>query len=214
MASIAVLSALDGPTDELGQVLAVLRAAGEAEPERLTLARGDRRLLELHREAMGEDLELTVTCASCGTLSSVLLGPDTVPDASPRSVWLGPGGGLREPTYGDLRGLPGDPDEAAAELLRRCTVGVPGREPTAAELEHVDDSLAGPLRVTCAGCGVPVEAPVDVERATLESLERGMRAADVEVHLLAASYHWPLNAIDALPDRRRERLARLVAEGA
>jgi hypothetical protein len=125
---------------------------------------------------------------------------------------LGPAGGLREPTYGDLLGLPADEDEAADELLRRCTIGAPARRATAAELELVDDSLSGPVLLPCVQCGASIEVEVDVEQLVLERLQRHADGVDLEVHLLASTYHWELAAIEALPDDRRGRLARLVAE--
>lgn len=214
MRAVAALRALAEAGDELGQALAVLDAAGAGESERMSLAAGDRRVLELHRELTGEDLELTVACPACGTVNSAMLAPDALPPLRPRSAWWGAGGGLREPTYRDLRELPGDDGDAAAELLRRCTVGTPPRPATAAELELIDDSLTGPLVLACSECEQPLEARVDVERAALESLERRLETVEGEIHRLAAAYHWPLAEIEALPDERRSRLARFVSDGA
>ena len=97
--------------------------------------------------------------------------------------------------------------------MRRCRVGSPEHEPSADDLELVDDSLAGPLCLTCVGCGAAVEAVTDVERLVLELLQRHAHDVETEVHLLASAYHWELDTIEELPDSRRERLARLVAEG-
>ena len=46
-----VLAHLDGPTDEIGQVLAVLDAAGVPDPETAPRGAGDRLLLEAARSA-------------------------------------------------------------------------------------------------------------------------------------------------------------------
>src|SRR5215470_17258225 len=91
----AAVAALGSSDDELGQVLALLRAAGVAEPELLSVADGDRRLLELHRLLTGSDVEIAVTCVSCGTVNSAILSPETVPEEAPRTVPLGTGGGVR-----------------------------------------------------------------------------------------------------------------------
>jgi hypothetical protein len=209
---IALLGALAAAEDELGQALALLRVSGVDEPERLSIGEGDRRLLVLHRAAAGSDVELVVTCPHCGTVSSVELGPDDFPPPRPRTAWLGAGGGLREPTYGDLVGLPRSPG-AVGELLRRCVVGSPPRTADPDDLELVDDSLSGPLVLSCSGCEATIESPVDVERAVLESLERHLQSIELEVHLLARAYHWRLGEIEELPDERRERLAAFVADG-
>jgi hypothetical protein len=208
----AVLTSLEGRGSELDQAVAVLRASGVERPEALPLGEGDRLLLRLHRELAGRDPEVTATCPECGETSAATLSPETVPPAAPRCARAGVGGGVREPTYADLAGLPGDGAAAAAELVRRCTLGTPARAPDPADLEMADDSLCGPLLLQCAGCGAPIEVAVDVERLALRGLARRARERDVEVHLLASAYGWPLATIEALSDARRGRLARLIAD--
>jgi hypothetical protein len=210
---IALLRALGSGRSELEQVLALHRATGEPEPERLTLGTGDRRLLALYRGAVGGELELTLACPACGCVNAVELAPEAVASARPRVAVAGAGGGLREPTYGDLLELPADAAAAERELVARCTVGTPARAPVPDDLALVDDSLAGPLLAACADCGASVEAPLDVQRAALEGIERRVGAVELEVHLLARAYGWSLEAIESLPDARRRRLAELVEEG-
>ncbi|MGI8806778.1 MAG: hypothetical protein ACR2KK_02780 [Acidimicrobiales bacterium] len=210
--SRAVLAALGGHADELGQVLAVLRAAGVTEPEELPLGRGDRMLLGLVGTVTGADLELAVTCGACGTVNSAVLSPanvegDAGDERDDRTV------GVRPPTYADLRGLPAEPDAATAELLRRCTVGAPSPPPTAEDLDLVDGSLAGPLVLACTGCDRQVVAPVDIQQAALERLVGCAWELDYEVHVLAGAYRWDLAAIEGLPDERRRRLARFINAG-
>jgi hypothetical protein len=212
MRSAPILAALDEGRDELAQVLGLLRAAGATKAEELPLGEGDRRLLGLHVAITGREAELTVACGGCGAVNAASLGPAAVPRPGPRLRPLGGGGGLREPTYADLLELPAEREAAAAELLRRCVVGAPRRAPTEDDLQHVDDSLAGPLLLECVACGAPVEAAVDVQRLVLELLQRHAVEVDAEVHLLASGYHWDLASIEGLPDARRRRLARLVAE--
>lgn len=210
----ATIAALGGCESELDQALALHAASGTAEAAGLSLGEGDRRLLALHRAVTGRDPELIAACEGCGTESAATLRPEDLPPSAPRCARLGAGGGLREPTYADLRGLPAAGEEAAAELLRRCTVGSPERPAGAAELELVDDSLSGPMLIACAGCGAEIELPIDAERLALEGLQRHAREVDLEVHLLASAYGWELAAIEALPDERRQRLARFVAGAA
>ena len=212
MSASALLAALDSPTSELGQVLAVLRAAGHAEPERLPLGEGDRRLLELVCEVTGEGLEVTARCPRCETINSAVLSADSVGSARPRQARLGAGGGLRPPSYADLLDLPPQREAAVAELLRRCVVGAPSLEPSAPHLEAVDDALTGPLLLACVGCGEAISVDLDVQSAAMERLARHAGAVDVEVHLLASAYGWSLAEITALPDARRAALAHLVAD--
>jgi len=207
----ALLAALEDCGDELGQVLGVLRAAGEPEPEALSLGTGDRILLGVLGAVTGENLEVAGQCPHCETLNSAVVSPATVPPSAARVARLGRGGGLREPTYGDLVELP---DGDAAELLRRCVVGTPEVAPSAAALELVDDALTGPLVLACTGCGEQVAIDLDVQTAVLARLACHAHVVDSEIHLLASAYHWSLSEIERLPDTRRATLARLVAGGA
>ena len=207
-------AALGASDDELGQALALLRACGCAEPEALTLAEGDRLLLGVHRELAGADIEVAVRCVTCDTVNVATLTPSTVAEDAPRCAWLGPGAGLRPPTYGDLVGLPRhDPAVAEAELLVRCTVGTPLRPARPEQLELVDDTLTGPVLLACSNCGQLLETPADVQRLVLEGVQACAETLDFELHLLASTYGWSLAEIESLPDARRRRLADLVADG-
>jgi hypothetical protein len=213
LSGAAAVAALGSSSSELGQVLALHRAAGVQDPERLTVSAGDRRLLALHRALTGREVEVAAACGACDAISVAVLSPETIPAEAPRTAWLGPGGGLRAPTYGDLVELPADPEAAGPELLSRCIVGAPPRAPGPGELERIDDSLAGPVRLACIECGAALEVAADVERLVLEGLQRHAEEIEVEVHLLAGAYGWALPVIEALPDERRRRFARLVADG-
>lgn len=210
--SVAMLAAAGGCESELEQAVALHAADGVAAPAELPLGEGDRRLLSLYRRLTGREVEVTVACEACGTENAAVLAPETVPPSAPRCARLGAGGGVRAPTYGDLAELPVGSEQAAAELLRRCTVGSPSRRPRASDLAGVDDSLCGPLAMACAECGAPIEAGIDAEQVVLELLERHAAEVDREVHLLASAYGWALESIERLPDQRRHRLARLIQE--
>lgn len=210
---VTAVAAIDAPECELDQALALLRAAGCADPEALAVGEGDRLLLALHRALTGGDLEIAVQCVSCDELNVATLSAQTVPPCAPRSAWLAPGAGLRQPTYADLAALPDDPALAETELIERCTIGSPSRPARPEQLELVDDALTGPLVTACVECGQPLETPADVERLVLEGIQRCAMTVDVELHLLASTYGWSLAEIESLTDDRRGRLARLVADG-
>ena len=212
MGSSAVLAALDEDQSEVGQAIALLAAAGVEDPESLSIGEGDRRLLALCRAVTGFDVDVVAACPGCGELSMAVLARDAVPPVRPRMTPLGRGGGLREPTYGDLLCLSADPDEAMDELLARCVVGSPSRAPRPDDLDLVDDSLAGPVQIACSACGEPVAVDLDLEWAVLERLARRAGEIDHEVHLLASAYHWSLGEIDSLGEERRRALAWLVRE--
>ena len=212
MPAAAVLGALGAGGSELEQAVAVLAAAGVEDPGSLSLGEGDRRLLELALELSARDLELVAVCPACGVPNAVDLRPEDLPPPAPRVAWLG-GGGLRGPTFADLRGLPSEPGAAVAELLRRCTVGSPARPPAEDDLDLVDDSLCGPLALACLECSEGIALEADVERLALLRLGECAREREDEVHVLAAAYHWSLHEIESLPDGRRRRLASLVREG-
>jgi hypothetical protein len=211
--SPALLAAVSGRSTELGQVLAVLAVIGVERPHDLTLAVGDRMLLDLQERLSGRPLRIVVTCPTCGTVNSAVIESSVIGKAAPRSAWLGPGGGLREPTYADLVALPIVDQEAAEQLLRSCTVGVPPRMPTEDDFELVDNSLTGPLRISCIECGRGIEAAVDLQRMALDGLQKHLASTDYEVHLLARAYQWDLEKIEKLPDERRRRFAQFVTAG-
>jgi hypothetical protein len=210
----AIRAAVDGGESELDQVLALHAAEGAPRPAELPLGEGDRRLLALHDRLTGRAVEVTATCPACGTECLAALAAESAPPPAPRCLRLGRGGGLRQPTYGDIRDLAEFGAAATEELLRRCTVGSPGRRPQAAELAGLDDSLAGPLLLRCAEpeCGAEIETDLDVQTLVLQSLQRHCEEVDVEVHLLAGSYGWGLREIEELPEARRRRLARIAGE--
>ncbi len=212
MTIAALLAALEGPRGELEQALAVLRAAGHADPEALEVGEADRRLLAALQDATGAGLELTARCPVCAALNAAAVTAGDVPPARPRCATLGPGGGVRQPTGGDLLGLPDDEPNATDELLRRCVAGRPAQAPRPEHLALVDDALTGPIELTCVECGEPLTIDIDLQAVVLERLARHARALDHEIHLIASAYHWTLAEIRALPDAQRSGLARLVAE--
>ncbi len=204
---------LDAPTSEVGQVVAVLHAAGVEGAPQCTLGDGDRRLLALAVQCAGGPLEIAVMCPACGECNSIELDLDVFGPSVPASAWWGPGGGLRQPTYADLvASAVSTADPIVTRLLAQCTVGSPPRPPTVEDLARIDDSLSGPVRLECFACRAPIEADIDVQHAALERLVRRSTEVGYEIHLLAREYHWDLATIEGLSDARRRSLARFVAE--
>jgi hypothetical protein len=207
---LAVLCAIDQATTEFGEALALLAECGLGDCAGLPVGLIDRLLLRAHHAVLGSDLEVVVGCSVCGVLNALPLGPDDVPEYAPRSAWSAPGAGTREPTGGDLVGLPEDAEAAAEELERRCRIG-PSAAPRDAEaLDRVDQSLSGTVHAACTECGADVTMDLDVQHLVTAAVAEAVAGVDVEVHLIAARYGWSLASIEALPDPRRMRLAALA----
>ncbi|SRR6266851_3507578 len=210
---LALLHAAEEADSEFGEVVALLRACGIADCTPYPVGVIDRLLLHAHRAVLHRDLEVVVACPGCGVLNALPLGIEDVPEYSPRSAWCGPGLGVREPAGADLAHLPGDADEAALELERRCRIG-PSDGPAAADaLDRVDQSLCGAVRVACVECGAPVSEFVDVQRLVTAAIADAVADVDVEIHMIASRYGWDLATIESLPDARRVRLAALAGSG-
>ncbi len=218
LARLAV--AFEDGTDLLSQAVAVLRALPEGselafydvlDPADLPIGAADRRLLAVYEEVTGDPLDVTVTCRACGARTTLSLDGSSVGAHRWASIRTGEGSGLREPSYADLLACAAEP----TALLSRCRLGSvasPDRAPASwPDLERAEQSLAGPLRSTCAECGQPVSVDVDVVALVLRGLAVVCAGLDREVHLLAATYGWDLPTIEALPDQRRRRLAALVS---
>jgi hypothetical protein len=118
--------------------------------------------------------------------------------------------------------LPSVADQVAAryspqpvrELVRRCIqpADAPARERRRAEnaMAALAPSLSHELEAQCPECGAQIAFYFDVQHFVLNEL-RGQAAYVYEdVHLIAQSYHWPEDAILALPLSRRLRYAELV----
>ena len=200
---------------ELDEALVLLAECGVTDPSALPVGLLDRTLLLAHRAVLGRDLEVVARCTGCGELNELPLGADDVPPYEPRWAWCGPGAGVREPVAADLAGLPADAAEAGAELVRRCAVGPAThgvRDETA--LGVAEQSLCGQVHVACVRCAGPVSLAVDVQHLVVNAVARAVAEVDVEVHLIASRYGWDLATIEALPERRRVRLAALAGGGA
>ena len=161
---VPLLHALEAAPTEFGQAVALLAACGVDDVLRLPVGIIDRLLLQAHRLVVGRDLEAVFSCTACGTLNALPLGPGDVPAYEPRWAWCGPGAGLREPIGADLLDLPGDPEQAALELSRRCWIGPAGAERDDDALDRAEQSLCGPVHIRCVDCRAPVDGWLDVQQ--------------------------------------------------
>lgn len=193
---------------EVDQVRMLLDDLG-VDPSAVSIGTADRLVLAQAEALTGRPLELTATC-SCGAVNAAALAVADLPAATTTSRWLGPGTGLRAPTWDDLLALRAE--EAGVALLRRCTIGTPPSAPSAGDLAELDDALAGPVMTTCVDCGDPLELDVDLVTEALRRLVQVAATLDREVHLLASAYGWDLGTIEGLPRHRRQRLSRMVAD--
>ncbi|HET6968195.1 MAG TPA: hypothetical protein VFI44_07960 [Ornithinibacter sp.] len=213
-------AAFEDGTDLVGQAVAVLRARPDRselafhevdDPADLPIGAADRRLLAIHEEVTGGPLDVTAPCSTCGGRTTLSLTVSSVEPHRWATLLVRPGGGVREPSYADLLAGGGDP----VALLARCRVGPAAGDGrtvgTWADLDLAEQSLAGPLRSTCAECGRPVGVDADVVAMVLRGLAVVCAQFDREVHLLASGYGWDLPTIEELPDQRRHRLAALVS---
>lgn len=209
MSGIELLAALDDGTSELQQAMAVLRAAGH-DPDTMPVAAGDRALLDIVRRVTGRPVELVVVCPVCSAPNEITLDLSSIPAHEPMSRWLAPGTGVREPTYRDLDGLPAEDGAAVSVLCARCSIGDVAAADGPAALDDIDQSLGGPLALSCVECGGTARVDADIEQVVLGRLRAFADDVEREVHLLASTYKWDLATIESLPDHRRRRLARLA----
>jgi hypothetical protein len=203
------LACLGDQERELDQVRVLLDDLG-VDPATVTVGAADRIVLAQAEALTGRPLELTATCV-CGAVNAVTVAVADLPATTATSRWLGPGTGLRAPTYGDLLDLA--PTADGPGLVARCTIGAPPSPASLDDLADLDDALAGPLRTACVDCQREIEIDVDLVTVALRRMLRVAGDLDREVHLLASAYGWDLATIESLPRTRRRRLSRMVADG-
>ncbi|MEX2228431.1 MAG: hypothetical protein WEB13_02215 [Dehalococcoidia bacterium] len=200
----------------------------------LVAADRDRLLAALYRDAYGPRVHSTLVCARCGErfdldfdIHDLLTSLGAAGDhddgrseaalAADGTVRFAGGWHMRLPTGADesaVAGLP--PEEAAAELLARCTIA--GTPP--ADREAIDDALeqlapiaAVDLDATCPNCGEPQLAAFDLQSYLLGALRQEQRQLANEVHRLARAYGWSRTEIlDMTRRERREHVDLIEAE--
>ncbi len=204
-----ILDSLDQATSELEQAVAVLDAFGHNAAD-LSVATGDRLMLTMAQEMTGAPIELTAGCPRCGELNEIVVAVESLPSHWPRSRWLGPHEGVREPTYADLMGLPPDGPAAIAALAERCRVGPVTVEQAVDALAELDESLTGPIESACVECGAVLLVDVDLQQLALRRMRRVTEQFEWDIHLLASTYQWDPATIIDLPETRRRRLVGLI----
>jgi hypothetical protein len=191
----------------------------------MTVGTCDLLLFDLRRRLFGPDLDMIVTCPSCGeVLELTIPTADIVPDPPGARVsqvtvqddcWIIR---CRLPTNGDLRELARLGSSADVhDLLERCveTIEGPAAPPAAGALplgaaQRVTGALAASdpgadvgADIACP-CGAQWRAIVDIRSILWTELTRWVQARLAEVHELASAYGWAERDILAMsPHRRR-----------
>jgi hypothetical protein len=201
-------------------------ALPRAQIGRLTLADRERLVLAVWRLTFGPRVELVLACphADCGAPMDIdfeITRGRAAPDPRPpvhRVRHDGAEAGFRLPCGEDLERLATLPDAGPDALLAQCLVDAPApltaplREAVEAEIARMSSEQGDEMEATCPQCERSFVAPFDPLAALLAQLARGRRDLDDDVHLLSLHYHWPLDAILALPrPRRRAYVALLVS---
>jgi hypothetical protein len=189
----------------------------------------DALLLRIRQMVFGDSIRAEAICPAppCGSRIDVTFGVDAflashstrrardVEDADDTGWFRLRGANVtfRLPTASDLVAILDCP-APEGELTRRCIqpAGLPAAQRRRVEtvMAAMAPNLSGEVQGTCPECGAMVPMWFDVRRFCLGEL-RGQAAFVFEdIHALAATYHWPLAEILALPWERRSRLAGLV----
>ena len=193
----------------------------------LVAADRDRLLAAVYRRAFGDRIESTLTCARCAKPFDLHFSLTQL-DAS-----LNRGGGAAEwhalgnarfETNGGMRfRLPTGEDELAAAnlgeqeaeslLLSRCAES--GRWPGGASVfQDMLDQLAPlldlELNAPCPECGYSHTVQFDIQGYLLNAISSERPRLMREIHLLAATYGWSLEAILSLNRSERRQLVELI----
>jgi hypothetical protein len=203
------------------------------------LSVGDREALALHlrRLLVGERMDGVMPCPACREPLDVELAVgqllvEPYPDARPSYETTAHEGDVtwlvrfRLPTGRDQeeagRLATDTPETAAAEILRRCVLGVSGGEASdrgvpdavAARLPslmaELDPQAVLELDMRCPSCGQAFVVPFSPSAFLVRELTDRSNRLITEVHALAMSYHWSEAAILALPQRRRHAYLELL----
>lgn len=218
------------------RLIGLLAAAPDGHPVdwgALAVTDGDALLLLL-RGALGADwLRATVVCPApdCGEPMEIAFNaadylehnePEPPEGVVPLDEhgWFGLAGtnvSFRLPRCDDLVELAGRED-AADELVRRCVrpARVSARRLRLVEeaMEALAPSLSRELEARCPECGHAFAVEFDVQQYCATELRRHALSVFVDVHTIAAAYHWPESKILALPRERRIRYADLARSAA
>ncbi|MGZ4734601.1 MAG: T4 family baseplate hub assembly chaperone [Acidimicrobiia bacterium] len=216
---------------------------GDVVAKSLTVGDREALLLQLRRLTFGETMDAVLECPSesCGErlelevrVGDLLVPPyddvrdvydvTAVCDGSSYAVEF------RIPDANDLDDIAivalGDPEAAAAELLRRCVLRtlVDGVELAAPDIpsevrQAIETAMADRdpqadivLELTCPACGMAFSQILDTATYFLHELDLWATRLLHEVHTLALYYHWNEQQILSMSPRRRARYLDLIAD--
>ena len=181
--------------------------------DRLTVGDRDRALATLYGQLYGDGVLADAVCSDCRAnyeirFSLLELARSRQPDGSaqgdPPAVRIGDSH-VRLPVLSDLC-------SSLERVLAQLTLEgpVPDADTAAAALESADPALELDLTGTCPECDATQATPFSIARFLEASLQRDRTFLAREVHLLAASYHWSLDAILGLSRNERQAYAQLL----
>lgn len=200
----------------------------------LTLGDREALLLHLRRITLGEQMPCVLPCPACRAPMDLdlriadLLLPPYAPQPVQHTVEIGKNGGtqtitFRLPTGADqeiaARQARHNPNEAAANLLRRC-LGTPPEEPLApkiadalaAEIAQRDPQAEIQLSMACPECGHTFTALFDTAAYFFKELSDRAPHLYQQVHVLAFYYHWSEAEIMGMTAVKRRRYLNLLAD--
>ena len=211
-------------------------APADDELARLPLGRLDARLLALHRELGGGDLEATALCPTCEHRLEFSLDPGELLDraADPASPTPVESGGYivawRLPDSRDAAAAAATGDAAAAEraLLARCVSEASGpdggvdssalpaevRGALARSMADADPLAEVRVEVGCSNCGSDYMVDLDLGEFVWAELRARARRLLREVDALERSYGCTEAEVLALDNGRRAAYLDLLREGA
>lgn len=120
---------------------------------------------------------------------------------------------FRLPTIGDLLASLASPDPEQylrERCVRPANVSAAVADRVSEAMGALAPSVGGIVTMRCPACGGSADLSFDPVTYSLTELRAAAAGLYEEVHLLASAFHWPEDAILALPRSRRVRYAELI----
>lgn len=188
----------------------------------------DRLLAAAYRQAFGDRLEATAACISCeepfdldfalsALEDSLAPSPADVRQVDDNAYESALHGQFRLPTGADEAAVVDlEPDEAVAELLRRC-VAARAIEEAGSDTESLDAMLESvapivdlDLAANCPSCGTPWQVRFDLQSYFLGAVLADRDRLHGEVHRIATTYGWGRDEILQATRSERHALVALI----